>query len=119
MSNPLRIAVSEEKGAKPITVLHLSGDLDSKTYQDLEAKAGEAIAKGADRIVLELSGVTFMGSAGLRAMHGISNKLKSAGAGGKLRLAHPSDAVARIMKTLGFDQMFEIFGSLDEAVQSF
>jgi len=118
MSNPLRIAVSEEKGAVPVTVLYLTGDLDSKTYTDLEAKAGEAIAKGSNQLLLELSGVSFMGSAGLRAMHSISNKLKSAG-GGKLKIACPSDAVSRIMKTLGFDQMFDIHGSFDEAVKSF
>jgi len=119
MSNPLRIAVSEEKGDAPVTILHLSGDLDSKTYQDLETRAGELIAGGANRIVLELGGVTFMGSAGLRAMHGIANKLKSAGAGAGLRIANPSAAVSRIMKTLGFDQMFEIRGSLDEALGTF
>jgi len=119
MSNPLRIAVSEEKGASPVTVLMLSGDLDSKTYQDLEGKAGELIAGGARRIVLELGGVAFMGSAGLRAMHGIAHRLQSAGGGAGLRIANPSPAVARVMKTLGFDQMFEIHGSLDEALGSF
>jgi len=118
MSTPLRIAVSEEKGESPVTILHLSGDLDSKTHSDLESKAAEAIEKGSNRILLELGGVTFMGSAGLRAMHGIANKLK-AGGGGQLKIANPSDAVARIMKTLGFDQMFEIHGSLEEALKSF
>jgi hypothetical protein len=31
MSNELRIAVSEEKGNNPVTILYVSGDLDSKT----------------------------------------------------------------------------------------
>ncbi len=119
MSTPLRIAVSEEKGESPVTILHLSGDLDSKTHSDLESKAAEAIDKGSRRLVLDLGGVTFMGSAGLRAMHGISNKLKATGGGGRLKIANPSDAVSRIMKTLGFDQMFEIHVSLEDALKSF
>ena len=119
MSTPLRIAVSEEKGETPVTILHLSGDLDSKTYSDLESKAAEAIDKGSRRLVLDLGGGTFMGSAGLRAMHGISNKLKATGGGGRLKIANPSDAVSRIMKTLGFDQMFEIHGSLEDTLKSF
>ena len=43
MSSNLRIAVSEEKGNVPVTILQLTGDLDGKTYQDLEAKAAEVI----------------------------------------------------------------------------
>jgi anti-anti-sigma factor len=119
MSNALRIAVSEEKGSAPVTILHITGDLDSKSYVDLEAKAGDVIAAGSNKIVLDLSGVNFMGSAGLRAMHSIANKLKGAGEGGALKLLSPSDAVSRVMKTLGFDQFFDVHHSLDEVVQSF
>lgn len=119
MSQTLRIAVSEEKGNVPVTVLYVTGDLDSKTYTELESKAAEVIAGGVNKMVLDLSGVHFMGSAGLRAMHGISSKLKSAGSEGQLKLAQPSDAVSRVMKTLGFDKFFDIHPSLDAAVQSF
>jgi anti-anti-sigma factor len=118
MSAALRIAVSEEKGNVPVTILHVTGDVDSKTYQDLEAKAGEVISGGASNILLDLSGVNFMGSAGLRAMHGIAGKLKTSG-GGQLKLLNPSDPVSRVMKTLGFDKYFDIHSSLDEAVKAF
>jgi anti-sigma B factor antagonist len=118
MSAALRIAVSEEKGNVPVTILHVTGDVDSKTYQDLEAKAGEVIGGGAKNILLDLSGVNFMGSAGLRAMHGISNKLKKSG-GGQLKLLNPSDAVSRVMKTLGFDKYFDIHAKLDDALKAF
>jgi len=50
MSNPLRIAVAEEKGNVPVTILHISGDLDSKTYTDLESKAGELIGQGSNNV---------------------------------------------------------------------
>lgn len=118
MSNALRIAVSEEKGKVPVTILHVTGDVDSKTYQDLEAKAAEAIGHGANNILLDLSGVNYMGSAGLRAMHGISEKLKNGG-GGQLKLLNPSDAVSRVLKTLGFDRFFNIHTNLDDAVNAF
>jgi anti-anti-sigma factor len=118
MSAALRIAVSEEKGKVPVTILHVTGDVDSKTYQDLEAKAGDLIGSGANNILLDLSGVNFMGSAGLRAMHGIAGKLKNNG-GGQLKLLNPSDPVSRVMKTLGFDKYFDIHSNLDEAVKAF
>ncbi len=117
MSNALRIAVSEEKGSTPVTVLQVSGDLDSKSYADLESKAGEIIAGGANNILLDLHDINFMGSAGLRAMHGIASKLKASG--GQFKLLNPSDAVSRVMKTLGFDKFFDIHSSLDDALKSF
>ena len=89
MSNELRIAVSEEKGSTPVTIMYVSGDLDSKTYPDLEAKASDVIAGGAKNILLDLHEVHFMGSAGLRAMHAMSVKLKDTG--GQLKLLNPSD----------------------------
>lgn len=117
MSNELRIAVSVEKSNTPVTILHISGDLDSKSYPDLESKAGEIIAGGARNILLDLQGVQFMGSAGLRAMHGISTQLKNSG--GQLKLLNPSDPVARVLKTLGFDQFFDIHATRDAALKSF
>ena len=119
MSTALQIAVSEAAGDVRVAVLRVSGDLDSKSYPALESKAGELIAGGRDRIVLDLSALSFMGSAGLRAMHGIATRLKGAGGGGQLMLVNPSEAAARVMKTLGFDQFFDIHRSLDEALASF
>jgi len=122
MSSNLRIAVSEEKGNVPITILQLTGDLDGKTYQDLEAKAADVIGAGASNILFDLGGVGFMGSAGMRALHAISNKIKSAGpngSAGKMMLLNPSEAVSRVLKTLGFDQHFSIHRNLEEALKSF
>jgi anti-anti-sigma factor len=122
MSSTLRIAVSEEKGNVPVTILQLTGDLDGKTYSELETKAGEIINAGASNLLFDLSGVGFMGSAGMRALHGISNKIKTAGpngSAGQMKLLNPSDAVSRVFKTLGFDQHFKIHRDLDEALKSF
>lgn len=119
MSTALEIAVSEASGDVPVAVMRVSGDLDSKSHSQLETQAGDLITAGKNRIVLDLGAITFMGSAGLRAMHGIASRLKTAGGGGQLKLVKPSDAAARVMKTLGFDQFFEIHGSVDEALASF
>lgn len=35
MSTPLQMAASEAAGAVPVTVLRVSGDLDSKSYPEL------------------------------------------------------------------------------------
>jgi len=122
MSSTLRIAVSQEKGNVPVTILHLTGDLDGKTYQELDAKVGEVIGAGASNLLVDLGGISFMGSAGLRALHAISNRIKTSGPNGspgKMMLLNPSDAVSRVLKTLGFDQYFSIHNDMDVAIKSF
>ena len=119
MSSGLNFTVAEIQSRVPVTVLRLTGDLDSKTYGDLDAKAASLIEAGSRNILLDLSGIGFMGSAGLRAMHGMATKLKGAAGGGQLKLLNPSDAVARVLKTLGFDQYFDIHATDDEEVKSF
>jgi anti-sigma B factor antagonist len=117
MSSTLRIAVTEEKGSTPVTILQLTGDLDGKTFQELEAKANEVIGAGANNLLIDLSGVGFMGSAGLRALHGIANKIKTSN--GHMKLLNPSDAVGRVFKTLGFDKHFDIHHDLETALKAF
>ncbi len=122
MGSELQFAVSEVKGAVPVTVLRLKGDLDGKTYTGLEAKANELIEAGTSNLLIDMSGVGFMGSAGLRALHGVHNRLKTAGPGGgagQLKLLKPSDAAKRVFKTLGFDKYFSVYEDLESALNSF
>lgn len=116
MSSTLRIAVAEEKGSAPVTVLQLKGDLDASTQPELESKAGDLIDKGATNLLIDLSEVGYMGSAGLRALHSISNRLPDSG---QLKLLNPSGEVAKVFKTLGFDSYFDIQSDLEAAIQSF
>ena len=116
MSSDLRITVSEESGSVPVTILHIIGDLDANTQKDFESKAQEIVKGGASNLLLDLSAVGYMGSAGLRAIHAMSTSLKE---GGQIKLLSPSEAVARVLKTLGFDSYFEVFDSVHEAVASF
>lgn len=119
MSSTLNINVSEENSNVPVTILAINGDLDSKTYPELEAKAKEVIGNGSTNLLFDLSGINFMGSAGLRALHSISNQLKDADSG-QMMLYKPSESVARVLKTLGFDQFFTIHNDeLPEAIKSF
>ncbi len=121
MSDTLHIAISNE--AASVTVLQLTGPLDANTQKDLEEKANEVIDGGAKHIVLEMSKVSYMGSAGLRAIHAITKKLgddsDNAIKSDDLKIASPSDEVRKIFKTLGFDTYIDILDDLDSAIASF
>jgi len=120
----LNIAVEQAKGQVPVTVLHLQGDIDAATHGALTARAEAEIGEGATNILLDLGDVGYMGSAGFRALHAISNMLEPESAGGmgkakRLKLLNPSADVSRVIKTLGFDVYLDIFRDQDEAIRSF
>ncbi len=51
--------------APEVVVVSPAGDIDSATSGPLRAAIGEQVAAGARHVVLDLSGVAFLGSAGL------------------------------------------------------
>ncbi len=124
MTSTLRIAVSQEHGNAPVTVLHLKGEIDANTQADLESKAEEVVGTGTQNLLLDLSEVTYMGSAGFRAIHAIAGKLgdeQSATAirSSHLKLLNPSAEVSKVIKTLGFDSYLDIYEDINQAVKSF
>jgi len=120
----LNIMVGHAQGKVPVTILRAEGDIDAATHKVLQDKASEVIKAGSKHILLDLGGVNYMGSAGFRAIHAISNMLSDEKSSGLtksayLKLLKPTDAVARVIKTLGFDVYLDIYQDRDEAVNSF
>jgi ABC-type transporter Mla MlaB component len=70
------ISISQEQGNAPVTVLKLSGQLDGQTYQGLIMKAQQVIGEGATNILLDMSDLTYISSAGLVSLHTIALLLK-------------------------------------------
>lgn len=84
--------------------LGLSGDLDSFTAADLDA-ALAALGPAAD-VVIDLSGLSFMDSSGLRVLIGAHTALD--GEGNKLVLTSPSRAVGRLFEISGLTEHFHL-----------
>lgn len=118
------IMVGEAQGSVPVTILRVEGDIDAATHKTLQDKAAEVIEAGTTHILLDLGGVNYMGSAGFRAIHAMTNMLSKGESEGlekssHLKLLNPTDAVARVIKTLGFDVYLDIFQDRNEAISSF
>ena len=120
----LNIMVGQAEGSVPVTILRVEGDIDAATHKTLQDKASEVIEAGSTHILLDLGGVEYMGSAGFRAIHAMTNMLSDDDSSGMsksgyLKLLNPTDAVARVIKTLGFDVYLDIYHDRDEAINSF
>jgi anti-anti-sigma factor len=130
----MEIAVSQEVGNVPVTVLKLTGDLNAATFEQFQAAAKKAIDAGSHNLLIDLSGVHYMSSAGMRALNQIfdwlsgspaeNEAIKKAVATGKakaphLKLLSPAPHVLEALKTAGFDMFLEIHHDLKQAVASF
>ena len=86
-------------------VYALSGDIDLVTSEDLLARVRQ-IADGATPLDLDLAGVGFMDSTGLRSLFHLHDIATARG--GRLRLLHPSDRIMRLLELTGTADQFEI-----------
>jgi anti-sigma B factor antagonist len=100
-----------------LTVIAITGSIDALTAHQVTQHFDQELESGNTRLVVDLSGVDFMSSAGLRAM--LASLKQSRQAGGDLCLAAPQPDVERILKMSGFTSILKTYASVDEALADF
>jgi anti-sigma B factor antagonist len=95
-------------------VLPLKGEIDLHVSPSITASLNEMIEKKPKRLVVDLSEVTYIYSAGLAAL--IQAMQKVEGYGGKFRLAGLQETVRSIFEISRLDQVFQIFPDVDGAL---
>ncbi len=88
------------------TIVRASGELDAHTARELLARTTEQLAGSSGGVDLDLSGVSFLDSGGLRAL-ALLDALGGGGRGG-LRLVAPSPAVCRVLALTGQTDRFTV-----------
>jgi hypothetical protein len=128
------VTIAQAQGNVPVTIFRISGPVTDN--QELEALAQAAYEGGARSIVLDLTDVPYMATAGLRALHAIfallradtpeesDDATKSGIAAGTfmsphLKLVKPSAHVLEVLKAAGYDMFLEIHRDVNQAVASF
>jgi anti-sigma B factor antagonist len=96
MADELRVEVSETTRAWSVVV---RGEIDMETASQLERVLDEVVAKGALLVTLDLEGVDFLDSSGLRVILGASHKLTAQE--GQLLIEGASSAVERVLEITG------------------
>ena len=100
-----------------VTLIEVIGRIDSMNATELGATLNDQIAQGSKQIVLDLSQVSYMSSAGLRELVAAYRKVQ--GETGDLRLAQPSSRVQDVLEMSGLDTIFQIFPTPNAAVGSY
>ncbi len=63
------LTVEQAQGRVPVTVLGIHGDLDYSNYLEVIDRVQREFDAGARHLLIDLSGVPFIGSSGLVALH--------------------------------------------------
>lgn len=137
----ISISHSQKQGRVPVTIISLDGRLDGQNYQQLITKGQELYDEGVRDVLLDLTNLSYISSAGMVAFHNIALLLRgetppstdqgwstyrSMGRGNgegdlqeHFKLLNPQPEVERILDMVGFNTIFEIFTDMDKAVKSF
>src|SRR5207253_3183637 len=97
-------------------VLPLKGEIDLHVSPSVTASLNAMIEKKPRRLVVDLSEVTYIDSAGLAAL--IEAMQKVEGYGGRFVLAGLQETVRSIFEISRLDQVFQIFPDVDAALRN-
>ena len=139
---PLVTTVEEVDSPAQITILALAGELDATSYLDLINEAKTLYDTGTRRLLLDLTDLRFLSSAGLVSLHGIALIMRGqappdpeAGWGAlhsianeiddapvqepNYRLLCPQARVQKALETTGFSNFLSIYDERDAALAAF
>lgn len=108
--------IAEKKEAKAMVVA-VSGRMDAVTAPEFEKKLDGFIAQGEKAFLINLSGLEYISSAGLRVILACAKRLKEQS--GKLVFSGLAGHVKEVFLISGFNGIFSIYETDEEGLKSF
>jgi anti-anti-sigma factor len=122
MNTDLKISSEEVQVDVPVTVLHLRGWLDAQSEGQLLEAARLANDAGAKYLLIDMSELDTLTSAGMRALQKVyqvftpkEDQFKVA----HLKLCNAPPQIYNVLGVTGFLQQIPMYESLDNALESF
>ncbi len=130
------IQVSQQAGRVPVTIIRVKGSVDASTYEAFQVAGEKVFHDGARNVLIDLRDVSYISSAGFRAISQIFKLLRDELPPGdaakmnqglrdgsykspNLKLCGPNGRVVEALRLAGFDTFLEVYQGFDEAVASF
>lgn len=141
----MKITITKTETPDPVTIIHLQGALDGSNFECLIDKAHNLYAAGTRDLILDLSKLTFISSAGLGALHQVALMFRGKQKAEKdeswsayrwaafraidsdhnrtyhehVKLFSPTREVMEVLDMIGFSSLFEIYTDLKQVLASF
>ena len=100
-----------------VTVFLPDGRIDTLAADEMDQALQAAVSGGSHKIVVDMSGVDYISSAGFRTL--AAALVKSREEGGDLKLAALNPRVTRVFAMIGFDVVMSIHDTPEAAIAEF
>ena len=122
MKSNLKNSVEQVQGEVLITTFHLSGRLDINGEEDFVKWASDAYQAGARYLLLDMSEVTMLTSAGMRAIQKVYRMFTTEDSTldtSQLKMAAAPPPVYDPLKITGFLKTIPVFETVQSAIAAF
>lgn len=106
-----------EREQNGVHIFVVQGRVDTQGAVDLDLALQAAVAAGKHQMVLDMAGVRYISSAGLRTLADVLTKNRENG--GDLKLATLPDKIMRVFKIIGFHNFFSIYDTVEAALAAY
>jgi anti-anti-sigma factor len=101
---------------KRVSVVSITGRVDGSTAGEFETTLNELTEAGKNNLILDMSEVDFVSSAGLRIL--VNTRKAVQASGGDIVLASPSDQVIETLDIAGLDVLFQQYPDLSSGCRN-
>ena len=136
----MEIIISQNQDTSPATIMQLRGALDGSSYEQFITEAQKLYDEGSRNLILDMTELTFLSSAGLAGLHRIARvfngedrstmeegwaaihamgKERDSGFQKHVKLLNPNEKILDVLDTVGFKTFFEIYTEIHPAMASF
>jgi len=102
---------------KRVAVIQPVGRVDSDTSAEFETELRRLVDSGRNNLVLDLSKIDFLSSAGLRVIVSTMKSVRKNG--GNVCVAEANARAAEVLKLTGLDSIIDMHPSREAAIASF
>jgi anti-anti-sigma factor len=98
-----------------VVLVEVEGEIDAHTARTLDENLNTLLAQGHSRLVLDASQMSFISSAGLRAIMFAQREVDKRG--GQVRVCGLNAPARRIFEMAGLDEVLHLSDALQEALE--
>ena len=106
-----------EKWVERVAIVSASGELDMLTAPQLRDAVQSALSKNPTGLIVDLTSVDFLGSAGMQVLMEAHNQ--TGGTETRFAVVAEGSATSRPLKITGIADLIDLFSALDDAVDNF
>jgi anti-anti-sigma factor len=112
--SPELLVIDVTQPSEGVYLVSLSGEMDIATGPEFTARIAELGSGGSHRVVVDLSGLTFLDSSGINAL--VSSARAIGTDGGEVVLAAPTPHIWQVFEIVNLSEVVTIEQSLEAAL---